>query len=712
MAKPKKIRNDAADQAREPSEAEQELGRDAQLCDDKDVREALLDIYKDIEKGFDQQADRCDANLDYWEAYNCELGQNQFYNGNSQIFVPIIQQAVNARKTRFVNQMFPQNGRYVEVTTEDGDIPHSEVALVEHYVRQAKLRTRIAPALVKNGDIEGQYTIQCTWETTKRTVARRVTKAPEVEEGLQAGGIGEDIEDIEEETIESGKPVVNVIADSDLLVLPATANSIEEAINEGGSVTTLCRWTPAKIKRMIAEEAIDETLGKELLEELKQDEKVKGVDKAKEMVDAAGIKGDGRGKYALIYRTWVMLTIKDERRIYLVYFGGKDRILSCKRNPYWSDRIDIFSCPVDKVDGSFKGISRLKAVVALQYQANDAVNEAMDSAAYALMPIIAADPERNPKVGSFVLSLAAVWEADPNSIKFMEFPHLWKDGLEIVATTKTEIFQTLSVNPAQITQANNPRGKKPNQAEIANEQQIDILTTADAVTVLEDEILTPLTAFILELDHQYRDKALKVKQYGELGAEQTMKEIPPIQMNKLYQFRWFGVEQARNAQQMQQQIAGLNVVKEIPPAMYPGYSLDAGPALAQMFENLFGPRIGPRIFKDKRKELSVDPAMENQWLEQGMGSPVHGLDDHQKHLQVHSQALKETGDPTGKIREHMMAHIQLLQAQQRPAQMGGPPGQGGPRPGAQPGAQRPAQAPPGAIHADNMKDPAAAPRAA
>jgi hypothetical protein len=131
-----------------------------------------------------------------------------------------------------------------------------------------------------------------------------------------------------------------------------------------------------------------------------------------------------------------------------------------------------------------------------------------------------------------------------------------------------------------------------------------------------------------------------------------------------------------------------------------------------MFENLFGPRIGPRIFKDKRKELSVDPAMENQWLEQGMGSPVHGLDDHQKHLQVHSQALKETGDPTGKIREHMMAHIQLLQAQQRPAQMGGPPGQGGPRPGAQPGAQRPAQAPPGAIHADNMKDPAAAPRAA
>jgi hypothetical protein len=190
-----------------------------------------------------------------------------------------------------------------------------------------------------------------------------------------------------------------------------------------------------------------------------------------------------------------------------------------------------------------------------------------------------------------------------------------------------------------------------------------------------------------------------------------MQEIPPIQMNKLYQFRWFGVEQARNAQQMQQQIAGLNVVKEIPPTLYPSYTLDFGPALAQMFENLFGPRIGPRVFKDKRKELSVDPNMENKWLEQGMNSPVHALDDHQKHLQAHAAALKETGDPSGKIREHMMAHMQMLQAQTRPAQLGAPPGQGGgPRPGAQPGQGRPAQAPAGAIHADKMKDPAAAPR--
>jgi hypothetical protein len=151
-------------------------------------------------------------------------------------------------------------------------------------------------------------------------------------------------------------------------------------------------------------------------------------------------------------------------------------------------------------------VSRIKFVAGLQYQANDACNEGMDSAAYALMPIVMTDPEKNPKVGSMVLALAAVWETSPNDTQFAKFPALWKDALEIVANCKSEIFQSLSVNPAQITQAGNPKSKKPNQAEIANEQQIDLLTTADVVTIMEDEMFSPMLAFMLELDHQYRKR--------------------------------------------------------------------------------------------------------------------------------------------------------------------------------------------------------------
>jgi hypothetical protein len=499
-----------------------------------------------------------------------------------------------------------------------------------------------------------------------------------------------------------------VIADSDLLVLPATSNSLEEALHEGGSVTTLCRWTTAKLKKMIKEKHIEKKAGEAMVDEMRKEGRSKPIDKPKEMVDAAGIKGDGRGKYALVYRTWTMLTLDGERRLCLVYFGGQDKILGCKRNPYWSDRIDIISAPVEKVEGAFKGQSKIRLGVAdLQYQANDAANEGMDSAAYALMPIVLTDPEKNPNVGSMIMTLAAIWETSPGDTKFAQFPALWKDALEIVATAQAMIFQTLSVNPAQITNAQGAK-KKPSQAEIANEQQVDILTTADAVTVIEEEILSPMLGFMLELDHQYRDKPLLVREYGETGLRANMQEIEPVSMGRAYQFRWYGVEAARNAQHMQQQIAGINVLRGVPPQMYKGYVLDLGPVLAQMIENMFGPRLAPLTFRDMRMEQSVDPQTENQLLGQGMLVPVHAMDDIQKHMQAHMQAMQMTGDPHGVIKVHLAAHMQMQQQQQmehqqamQPQPRPGP-GGGQPKPGAQPGQVRNAQQPPGAMHQDQL----------
>jgi len=720
------------------SEADYEVGldRDAELSTIKAVEETLIELYDDVEKGFKAQMERSDELADYWEIYNCTLNQHQFYNGTSRIFVPIVHDAVNARKTRFVNQLFPTTGRYVEVTTEDGTLPQAEMALLEHYVRMAKMRTQTAPALVKNGDVEGQYTIYIDWQETTRHVVTKTKKKVMVplgaehkagasdapgepdavsdEMGLEAD-LDEDVYDIREETLRSGRPRIEVIADSDFLVLPMTADSLDEALDSGGSVTVIRRWSPAQIKRMIKRKLVRKAQGEILLKELRKEDRPGEFDKQKKMVDAAGIHFGERGKYALVWETWTKLYLKGERRLCRVYFGGEKLILGCKRNPYWSDRLPIKSAPVEKVQGSFKGISKVEPVADMQYAANDAANEGMDSAAYALSPIIMTDPEKNPRVGSMILSMAAVWLCDPVSTKFAEFPHLWRDALEIVGTMQQKIFQTLSVNPAQITQAGASLKKKPSQAEIANEQQIDILTTADAVTVLEDEIFTPALAFMLELDHQFRSDDLIVRQYGEMGARANMQRIPPTQMDRRYQFRWFGVEAARNAQQVQQQIAGLNILRGMPPQLYQGYRLDLAPAIAQLVENTFGPRLAPLIFKDARMELTMDPEEENQLLAEGLVMPVHMMDNHQEHLMAHMQQLQMRGDPSGVLRVHMMAHAKALEQMQAQMQQQLAPPQGGqgtpkgPKPGAQPGQQRGVQNPPGAIHEDRLKDPAMMP---
>jgi len=344
---------------------------------------------------------------------------------------------------------------------------------------------------------------------------------------------------------------------------------------------------------------------------------------------------------------------------------------------------------------------------------------AVGSAAYALMPIVMTDPVKNPRVGSMVLNLAAIWETNPNDTKFAQFPSLWKDGLTIVNGLKTEIFQILSVSPAQMPQSTGGKAKR-NQAEIALEQQVDILSTADVSTNLEDEVLTPLLRWFVDLDYQFRDQPITVKQFGQMALRAQMMDVPIMENSRRFEFRWWGVEAARNAQQQQIQVSAINVIKGMPPQMYEGYKLNAVPFILSLIENAFGARIAPEVFENIKAKLSMDAEMENQFLMEGLDLPVHELDEDQEHMKVHLKALIK-GDEHGSIRQHLLLHrMQMNQKMQMAAAatqgMQGSPGgagpgaAGSPRPGAQPAPPRGGQQPAGAIHADRMQDPSAAPR--
>lgn len=690
--------------------------RNKEFCKEEAVKKACEDIFKDVDKAFSEQWERSNAQMDYWDIFNCSLGPKQFYSGNSKIFVPIVHDAIEARKTRFVNQIFPQSGKHVEVSASE-DKPMALMSLLEHYIRKTKLRTKIAPALVKNGDVEGQYNLYLGWIKNERHVSMRVKKKPTIDaqDGTEVEG-DEEFDDIQSETLIHQYPSVEVLPDADVLVLPQTADSVEGAIDDGGSVTIIRRWSKAKIRKMIRDKEIDKEEGQLLISEMAKAEKsAQTPDKKKNMLQAAGIQGEGGVKRAQVFETWTKLKIDDERRIVKIYYGGEKRLLSVKRNPYWCDKVPVLSAAVDRVEGSFKGQSKIKVVETLQYAANDAVNEGMDSAAYALLPIVMTDPEKNPRVGSMILNVAAIWETSPNDTKFAQFPQLWKEALGIVGSLKDQVFQTLGVNPAMMPQQVTAPGKKPNQAQIANEQMVDILTTADAVTGIEGEILTPMLQWFVYLDHQYRDDNILIPQFGEMGMQAAMEDIEPIQMDRRFEFRWFGVEAARNAQQIQMQMAGLNVVMNIPPEKYPGYELNMAPAISHFVENTFGPRLAGQIFTDIRKKLTLDPAFENKLLEAGHRLPVHALDDDAVHMQAHMKEFQEHGDIHGSLREHMMHHQMQMQMKAQAQQMQGKQqllqqaggGGGQPRPGAKPGGPRPkGQGPAGQISADSLQNSA------
>lgn len=690
----------------------QELGERAKIA------KRCAEIYKDVISGFEHQRDRTNDTIDMWECYNSILNSNQAYEGNSRIYMPIIHNAIESRVVRFTNQVFPSNNRYVEIITENGDVPYAHAALLESYVRKSKLRTKVMPALCRNGDVEGQYTVYVTWKEEKRTVRYRQKEGLELD-GLpnsELDGI-DDVVNVHEEEIEEGYPDVQVIADSDLVVLPGTSDSVDDALQAGGSVTIAMRLSKGEVKKMID----DGTFIKERGERLTKGFSVGGnqkKDTQKELASAAGIKVHGGGKYALVYQTWSILKVGGKRRLCVMYFGGDNLLLSCKLNPYWCDRCPIISVPIKKIAGVFKGISQVAPCAPMQYAANDAINEGMDSATYSLLPIVMTDPEKNPRIGSMVMNLAAIWQTSPQDTQFVQFPQLWQEAFEIAANCQGIIFQTLGVNPAMITSGS--KGKK-SQAEMANEQQVDVLTTADAVTILEEGILTPLLERFYDYDRQFREEPQTVRAYGEMGLRAKMEVAEPIQDNNKWVFRWFGVEQARSAQRIQQQIAAINVIRGVPPQLYAGRTLDMVPFIENLAMNAFGPTLSPLVFKDERDKLSVDPAQENDLLNQGFEVHVHPMDNDQEHIQSHTADLTSQGDPSGFLRIHIMAHQQQLQQKQQAANMpqggqqgvpggAGPGVAGTPRPGAQPAQPSNVKQPAGAVNQDRMQDPSAMPR--
>lgn len=702
--------------------AKSRLTRSTQLAHREEVREQLLKVFEGIERGYREQVDRSDDVLDYWDIYNCRLTSKQFYAGNSRLFVPLVHNAVEARKTRFMGQLFPQAGRSVDVTTEDGEVPHAEMALLEMYCDKAELRTKLVPAMLVAGDVEGQYTVCVTWSTRKRHVVTRQTSPVKIG-GIEHEGLGE-IEKLVEETIEDSWPQVDIVPDPDFLVLPATSDTIDEALDAGGSVTALCRWSKARVEQAIADGEIDLGEGEKytaaMLMEQKRGDEGQTRNVPKKLADAAGIKAGGQA--ALIYRTFTRIEIAGERRLVLAYYGGDDVILGCKLCPYWNDKADYITASVRKTPGVLKGQSQVKPCADMQYFANDVTNEGADSATYGLLPIIMTDPQKNPKYATMVADMMAVWETSPNDTKVLQFPPLYENAFSIVAAAERYINMTLGVNPAMLPQSTGSPKTKRNQAEVALEQQVDILSTDQACVVIEGVLSEVLERFA-EYDAQFRDSEATVRSIGPLGVKAEMVTVPAGQMGKRWRYKWRGTSTKNTVQQIQQQISALNVIKGMsqdPQVAQAGYRVNPVPLMKTVADNAFGPDLAPQIFVSMQDELSFEPELENEMLGEGFQVPVSPLDNDATHLQAHVAYMQQHRDmllphtPQAiAFQLHISAHQKQMQAkqqaqtmrtmmqqqQQRPAAAAP-----GPRPGATPAPPRGnVQQPPGRIAPDQMR---------
>jgi len=698
------VTNDRSTVERHDNDADlPERGKD--LSGQRGYKRKLEKLYQLVTQGFIDKKERNDATQRYWRIYNCELTTNQAYSGNSQIYLPIVRDAIDARVQRFVGTLFPETGRYADLVTHPADYPWALVGLLDHYVRRSKLKTK-ARELLRNGEVEGSYNLYVDWANTSRYITKKIEKHPEIEKGIHDP---EDTYfDVEEEEVVSQHPSVTVLLDNEVVVLPATCDDIE--MDPDAIVARRIYFTEGGLKAAAKSGLFSNKEAAEKAVKQCQDYDPSNMKNLRvQNSESAGVRVKANKKEYVVFEAWQRLKIKGKLRWCRSFFGGENLCLGMTINPNWNDRCSIVSKPRIRLTGDAWSKSPVDAVEQLQYMANDWINMAQDSGQYSLLPIVMTDPEKNPNYASMILSLAAVWQTNPNDTKFVEFPQLWKDAVQFVQEARSQIMQAFGLNPAMVSMGAGQR--KNTQAMIAQEQMVALANITDEVQTLEEEIFTPLLQFFFELDQQFRDDEIAVPIYGENAMAATRQAVPAYAWSDRYELKWRGSEIVRSQQANQQMIAGLNILGKLGPQLPNGKKIDIAPIIEVIVQNIYGPRLGARVLIDQRDQQTIPQAVENQIMASNLSAPVHPGDDDKQHIQEVLAYIQQTGDVNGLGAVHLQAHQQQMmakmQAQQAQMQGGGGPG---PRPGAQPGMPRAGQNPAGAIHQDQMQDPGRMPR--
>lgn len=692
---------------------------------DSEAYKEAAKFYSLIQKEYDNQYERDRHISEYWAIYSATPDSNRTYLGNSQCYLPAVRDAVNARAKRTIKQLFPNRYKHVEAVGAGGDTPFPQLALLEHYIRKTDLKSIVRSDLVA-GDVTGTWNLYIDWTKSYRRVTELVKRNPLVGEAVEGESVSlTDPTDEEEATesrdiMEEGPDIVD-FATEDLAVVPPTVNSLEKA----DVVSIRLRMSRDKVQQMLDEGVFKLPGGASSIDKFvnqgagDSDHGMRTKSPPKQRSNDAGVRTEGTFTYALVYEATAMLPFEDGiKQLAYIYYAGPNDIVGIIKAPQWGGKRPTICAPVERIQGSFTGISKIEPVKFLQWNLNDFWNMGQDSAMYSLLPIVMTDPLKNPNYATMVIGLAAVWGADPNSTKFANFPQIYKDAALLCDTIKRQIWESMDVN--EMMMGKMPQGRKNNQLMGAMQQE-QMVAIMDHAERYEDAMLNPLVERMFEYDQQFRTKTLTVMTMGEIGVKAKMTDIEPQQWGERFDFRWAGTSFIMGMQRQQQKIAAMNVLRGVPPQQMNGRKLDITPILEDMVNDVFGPEVAPRILVDERNLFTVDPATENELMHNGMPAQVHEADNDVEHIQSHQSVARITGDAQGKFRSHLAAHIiqlnkkrEMAMAQQAPGVPGAPgPSVGGPaRPGVagtpvsggQPSGPRPVQGPPGMERPDNIAD--------
>lgn len=338
-----------------------------------------------------------------------------------------------------------------------------------------------------------------------------------------------------------------------------------------------------------------------------------------------------------------------------------------QKNPFWHGQPPWLCGKFIEVVNEFYGRGLPETFDRLQYALTDTADQANDALTWCMNPIAIVDAYEVQDPSSIRMRPGARWLAKPDAVKFTEPP---KETPQIGFQAVSQYIGLINdVSNVAAFSGSGPRlrGKATETATGAQiVQNENLVQVKDVVENIEDAVMVPLLRMSHILSMQCLTTPLILRIAGAAGSDIVEHKLTAADVVGDFDFQWLGSTATQNSQvRVSQMLNFLQLGSRIPPEVLQSQNIEID--FAYLLRSIWGEGMNlphaDRVIRDKVKQKTVDPRIENEIFSVGRGEEVlvSPGDDDDKHMAVHGQMLMEPGlDPA--VGARIQLHIQQHQA--------------------------------------------------
>lgn len=606
---------------------------------------ALLQVWRGVYNNREERERRWMDAFYAWSSNPHEVQDGRNYQGRANIKVPQLRKEIETMSRRLVKGLFQDDYLKAEPNRlENEKLAQVNAMIVRHfYDNKMNLKQNIMP-WIKQGVTFGTSPLRQYW---KKDVNKQMFKKRKFVE--ENGVLVPRSKVVFEDVTLYDAPFAETCDMFQTWVYPDTAAnpSMIEGVFFRTKVTLEYLKKREKEGIYVLPENIDE-LG---------DESSREFQKTEERLQEFGATGfrqtlPGQKLYTML-ECWVKLVVpgRDEPIAAIVEILNETLCIRIQQNPYWHQAPPFqFMRYVLPFPGDFYGRGLPEAMLPMQFQLDDIMNQMMDSTTLSLNPITIVNPAAAPNADSFEVEPGAIWFADPAAVKSFQFPDLTQTGIQNAGLLKSMISE-LSDNQPQLPDPVSGKARSTGQAQLA----IDSWNTDlyNFIEQISSEALNPFAAQTHSLIQQNISDDAVIKITGKLANEWIYRVVTPDDINGNYDFKWIGSIQAESQSvKTQQMLQLLKIMPMIPPTA--GVNINWQNFIIRLLKDGFSMKNVEEVVETDNMKATVPPLLENRILEMGGEIETRKSDDDAIHISLHRQL---EGNTDALVRAKMAAHL-------------------------------------------------------